>query len=123
MAGKQVVRIGTIAVGLILVWFFLAAPLWLDVDEGAVPPMDLALPAGASVAGVEKQCGSGGCWLEVSIDPGQGRSSFNTARVLGLSQTPRCALGGPPFFWTICRWSGGTGNSPGALVVSLQYQR
>lgn len=44
MTAKHVVRITTITVGFILVWFFLAAPLWLDADDGAVPPVDLALP-------------------------------------------------------------------------------
>lgn len=104
MAGKQALRTATVAVGFIFVWLLVVAPLWLDVDEGAVPPVDLALPPGARVTQINKQCASGGCWVEVSIDPGQDRSSSDTARALELSETQQCDVGGAPFFWTIWRW-------------------
>lgn len=55
----------------------LALPLLsLAVDEGAVPPASVlpALPEGARMTGEDLSCGSGGCWLELTVDPPQGMS-------------------------------------------------
>jgi hypothetical protein len=51
-------------------------PLSLAVDEMAMPPASAlpALPEGARVTGEEMGCGSGGCWLELTVDAPRGMS-------------------------------------------------
>ncbi|WP_020013829.1 hypothetical protein [Promicromonospora sukumoe] len=56
--------------GLALVGAVLAAPpLWLALDESAVPPVSTFpdLPDGARVTSVDIGCGSGGCWQELTV--------------------------------------------------------
>ncbi len=56
--------------GLVLVGVVLAAPpLWLAVDESAMPPSSTFpdLPDGARVTAVDMGCGSGGCWRELTV--------------------------------------------------------
>ena len=63
----------------------LAAPvLWLRIDEAGVPPLsDARLPAGATVRHEEIQCGSGGCWRELTLDGLPGNSSEERAASIG----------------------------------------
>lgn len=58
-----------------LVALVLAAPVvWLELDSPPEPPVSALadLPDDALVTAIDKGCGSGGCWLEVSVDPGHG---------------------------------------------------
>ncbi|MCP2264270.1 hypothetical protein ACFQHV_17880 [Promicromonospora thailandica] len=71
-----VVVVGTLAMlGLAL------PPLFLLVDEIAVPPASAlpALPDGARVLGQQLGCGSGGCWQEVTVAAPEGMSGDELA--------------------------------------------
>jgi hypothetical protein len=81
---RSVVR-GVVALAAIAVVALALPPLSLAVDESAIPPTSAlpALPDGARVTGEEMGCGSGGCWLELTVDPPQGMSDKElTAEVL-----------------------------------------
>ena len=65
----------------------LAAPvLSLVFDEGAVPASSDVppLPAGVSVVGEEIDCGSGGCWRELTLQGLEGRSPEERAARVGM---------------------------------------
>ena len=57
-------------------------------DEGALPPKDRIppVPAGARIIGESEQCGSGGCWWQVTVTPAAGQSPEDLARVMGLAE-------------------------------------
>jgi len=60
----------------------LTAPvLWLELDEAAVPPASAlhGLPDDATVTGEDQGCGSGGCWLELTVDAPDGTSGTELA--------------------------------------------
>ena len=60
-------------------------PLWLIVDESAMPPASVlpTLPDGARVVGQDMGCGSGGCWRELTVEAPAGMSGEElAARVL-----------------------------------------
>lgn len=63
------------AVGLALL------PLSLAFDEDAMPPASAlpALPDGARVTATDKACGSGGCWLELTVSAPAGMSGAELA--------------------------------------------
>ena len=56
-------------------------PLWLVVDESAMPAASAlpALPDGARVTAEHKNCASGGCWLELTVDAPAGMSGEELA--------------------------------------------
>ena len=56
---------------LIAVLFYGGPVLLVEFDDGASTPSlsHAQLPAGLVVDGSERSCASGGCWLDVSIDP------------------------------------------------------
>ena len=65
----RVVVVGAAAVAL-LAGLFLAVPVaWLELDGPPAPPVAAIadLPEGAQVTAIDRACGSGGCWLEVSV--------------------------------------------------------
>ena len=57
-------------------------------DEGALPPKERIprVPAGARIVGESEQCGSGGCWWQVTVAPAAGQSPEDLARAMGLSE-------------------------------------
>lgn len=66
----------------LLAGLLLAAPVvWLELDSPLEPHVSALadLPDGAQVAAIDKSCGSGGCWLEVSVVPEAGTSSQELA--------------------------------------------
>ena len=112
-----------IVASFLLLWVLVISPLSLAVLEGAVPSVsDLEVPDGASVLGTEESCGSGGCWLEVSLQPGPGRSKSDLEQAMGLSEGEKCESSGIPMLWTICRFKGGYYPHRG-VEVSLYYKR
>lgn len=107
----------------ILGWVFVVSPLSLAVLEGAVPSVtDLEVPDGAAIIGTEKNCGSGGCWIEVSLQPADGRTDSDLEQALRMGTGETCESGGPPMFWTICRFMGGDYPHRGVEVL-LYYRR
>ncbi len=79
-------RTGTVVRGVVViavvVAVFLTAPvLGLAIDEAAVPPSSSlpTLPDGARVVAEDKGCGSGGCWLELTVDAPAGMSGEDLA--------------------------------------------
>ena len=60
-------------------------------DEGALPPKERIpqVPSGASVVEEGQQCGSGGCWWQVTVTPPAGQSPEDLARAMGLSEERR----------------------------------
>lgn len=71
-----------------LVALVLAAPVvWLELDSPPEPPVSALadLPDDALVTAIDKGCGSGGCWLEVSeVGPTDVRFSVMYDRYLDL---------------------------------------
>ncbi|HEY0117501.1 MAG TPA: hypothetical protein VGC04_01850 [Cellulomonas sp.] len=58
----------------------------LEVDEGAVPPVSAArLPEGVRVVDQEQECGSGGCWWELTLSTTDGRAPADLLAGLGAS--------------------------------------
>ena len=60
-------------------------------DEGALPPEGRIpqVPSGASVIEKKQECGSGGCWWQVTVAPPAGQSPEDLARAMGLSEERR----------------------------------
>lgn len=79
--------IGTAAALLVFAVVFVAPAVWLAVDEAAVPPRSdvPALPAGVRVIDEQVQCGSGGCWRELTLAGPANESPTQIAAGLGLS--------------------------------------
>lgn len=80
-----VLGVGTV---LALVLAELAWAGWLAVmaDEGSVPPgwRDPEVPAGARVVSETEECGSGGCWRQLLLQPAEGRSAEQLAAEMDL---------------------------------------
>lgn len=78
--------------GLVLVGAVLAAPpLWLALDESAVPPSSAFpdLPDGARVTTVDRGCGSGGCWHELTVQAPDGAAGAEVVAAV-LPDGPEC---------------------------------
>jgi hypothetical protein len=75
MRTRSVVR-GAVALAVVAVVGLALPPLSLALDESAMPPASSlpALPDGARVAAEDMGCGSGGCWLELTVDAAAGMS-------------------------------------------------
>jgi hypothetical protein len=60
--------------------------LWLQVDEGAIPPSSdvPSLPAGVSINSGEVLCGSGGCYRRLTLSGPAGQSPEELAASIGL---------------------------------------
>ncbi|GAA5143944.1 hypothetical protein GCM10023340_10560 [Nocardioides marinquilinus] len=74
-------------VACVALYLLYAAYLLAFADEGALPPRWRIpdLPAGASVIHESKECASGGCWRQLTIQPGRGQTANDLAGELGLS--------------------------------------
>ena len=79
-------RRGVVALAVLGVVFFVVPVLSLALDEAAVPAGSdaPALPQGVTVAHDEVQCGSGGCWPELTQDAPGGGSTEDLAAWLGV---------------------------------------
>jgi hypothetical protein len=77
---RSIVR-GVLALAAIAVVALALPPLSLALDESAMPPASAlpALPEGARVTGEGMGCGSGGCWLELTVDAPHGMSGKELA--------------------------------------------
>jgi hypothetical protein len=91
---RSIIR-GVVALAVIAVVALSLPLLSLALDEGAVPPASAlpALPDGARVTGEDMGCGSGGCWLELTVDPPQGMSD-NELKAEVLPDGEACAFRG-----------------------------
>ncbi|MEU4385085.1 hypothetical protein [Promicromonospora sp. NPDC023805] len=101
----------------------LALPLLsLALDEGAIPPASAlpALPEGARVTGEDMGCGSGGCWLELTVDAPQGMTDKELKAEV-LPDGYECAFQGVFDLRRVCSWPMDT--EAGSVQVSLQYER
>lgn len=90
--------------------------LWLEVDEAATPPVSAArLPGGVHVVGQERQCGSGGCWWQLTLVPSDPAQTQTVAH-----PGERCAARGWIDRRTVC-----TGVQVHGDVVTayVRYQR
>lgn len=119
------VVLGVAAAVLIAFWLMHVAVSHLFVTEGSAPPASFgpAIPEGATLLTSEKNCASGGCWMELNIDPPEGQSARQLAEDMGI-ESERCTLSptlnllsvcvaselGPASDWTNSR-----------LLVSLRY--
>ena len=67
-----------------IVWFL---ALRAFGDEGALPSEDRIppVPDGARVVARSQECGSGGCWWVVTVQPPAGQSPADLARQMGLA--------------------------------------
>ena len=97
------------------------SPSWrapfLTADLRLLPPV-------TTIVATERDCGSGGCWINVEVRPADGRSEASLMEALGIDHDPyACERGGPPMFWTICHWRSDAVADLGRIVISLAYQR
>ncbi|MFD2080113.1 hypothetical protein SAMN05421678_10554 [Actinopolymorpha cephalotaxi] len=78
--------IATVVAFLAVAVVFVAPVIWLAVDEAAVPPRSdvPALPTGVRVVDEQVQCGSGGCWRELTLAGPANESPTEIAASLGL---------------------------------------
>jgi hypothetical protein len=91
---RSIVR-GVVVLAAIAMVALALPPLLLAVDESAIPPASAlpALPEGARVTGENTGCGSGGCWLELTVDPPQGMSDEELKAEV-LPDSEECAFRG-----------------------------
>jgi hypothetical protein len=75
------------AVGVLLAAYAVWAG-WLAMmaSQGSLPPSSRIpdLPVGARVVSDTQECGSGGCWWELKIQPPAGQSPAELARAMGI---------------------------------------
>jgi hypothetical protein len=98
----NVVRL--VVAGLVLVAAVLAAPpLWLALDESAIPPSSTfpSLPDGAQLVSVDMGCGSGGCWQELTVAAPEGMSGTALAAEM-VPDGRECAVRGPLDLRRVC---------------------
>ncbi|PUB24487.1 hypothetical protein C8K30_109239 [Promicromonospora sp. AC04] len=120
-------RTGTVVKGVVVlavaVAAFLAAPvLWLAISEDAMPPSSSlpALPDGARVVAEEKGCGSGGCWLELTVDAPAGMSGEDLASEV-LPDGEACAVRSVLDRRRVCTWV--MEVEAGSAQFNMQYDR
>lgn len=90
--------------------------LWLEVDEAATPPVSAArLPGGVHVVGQERQCGSGGCWWQLTLVPSDPAQTHTVAH-----PGERCAARSWIDRRTVCT---GVQLLDGRLTAYVRYQR
>jgi hypothetical protein len=79
--------LGTLSV-LACLWVLWFLVLLLSSDEGALPPKWRIpdVPSGANIIEESKECGSGGCWRQITLTPAPGQSPEDLAEEMGLSE-------------------------------------
>ncbi len=72
----------------VLLYLMYAAYLFMFADEGSLPPRWRIpdVPSEAQVIRETKECGSGGCWRQVVVQPERGQTPEDLARELDLSE-------------------------------------
>ena len=113
---------GVVALAAIAVVALALPPLSLAVDESAMPPASAlpALPEGARVTGEDMGCGSGGCWLELTVDAPHWMSGEELAAEV-LPDGRLCAFQGTFDLRRVCSWVMETEAE--SVQVNLQYER
>ena len=104
----------------LVVYGIWAGYLALFATEGAVPPQSRVpeLPVGTEITSSDTECGSGGCWREVTISPAPHSSPDALAEELGLQSVEQrypWSLRDPH---SVLAWADADGDH---LVVSLRY--
>jgi hypothetical protein len=102
---------------------FLAAPvLWQAVDGYAIPPSSSlpTLPDGARVVSEERGCGSGGCWLELTVDAPAGMSGEDLASEV-VPDARVCAVRSVLDLRRVCTWV--MEVEAGSAQFNMQYDR
>lgn len=96
--------------------------LLLALDESAMPPASSlpALPDGARMAAEDMGCGSGGCWLELTVDAPAGMSGEELAAET-LSDGEECAFRGVLDLRRVC--AGVIDVEEEAARFYVQYER
>ncbi|TLK56349.1 hypothetical protein [Glutamicibacter sp. V16R2B1] len=86
---------------LLLIW--VAAVLWVRLDEAAVPGTSAFpdLPTELIVGEPELQCASGGCWRELEVQAGTAARARQLATDLGL-ETEQCGAWNPLIWRRTC---------------------
>jgi hypothetical protein len=101
-------------------------PLSLAIDEAAMPPASAlpSVPDGARVTAEGKGCGSGGCWLELTVEAPAGMSGEELAAEV-LPNGTACAFRGVLDLRRVCTWATdhARGVAAGSARFSLQYER
>jgi hypothetical protein len=106
---------------------YLALPvLWMLFDEDAVPSVASlpALPEDAHVSLVDQGCGSGGCWLELTVEAPAGMTGEElVVRVVPLAAPgqPSCTFQGPLDLRRVCTGVMDAGGH--SARFSVQYDR
>ncbi|MFD2028582.1 hypothetical protein [Promicromonospora aerolata] len=97
-------------------------PLSLALDESAIPPASSLppLPDGARVTAEGMGCGSGGCWVELTVDPPAGMSGEELASEVVAGGTV-CAFQGVLDLRRVC--TGVIGAGAGDARFFVQYDR
>jgi hypothetical protein len=118
---RSVVR-GVVALAAVAVMALALPPLSLAVDEMATPPASAlpALPEGARVTGEEMGCGSGGCWLELTVDAPRGMSDEELKAEV-LPDGEECAFRGVLDLRRVCAGVIDIETNPAQFF--LQYER
>jgi hypothetical protein len=96
--------------------------LLLALDESAMPQASSlpALPDGARVTAEDMSCGSGGCWLELTVDAAAGMSGEELVTET-LPDGDDCAFQGVLDLRRVCTWV--TGVEAGSAQFNVQYER
>ncbi|WP_421015438.1 hypothetical protein [Glutamicibacter creatinolyticus] len=86
---------------LLLIW--VAAVLWVRLDEAAVPGTSAFpdQPTELVVGEPELQCASGGCWRELEVQAGTAARARQLATDLGL-ETEQCGAWNPLIWRRTC---------------------
>jgi len=92
--------------------------LSMGATEGDVPPASaVSLPEGAEILGDTSDCGSGGCWVTLTVRPPDGQSAAALAEELGA--TPQLEISGdlfdPRSVWVSAKPAGSL------LLLTLDY--
>ena len=107
---------------LVVVAFLVAPVLWLGIAEDAMPPPSSlpALPDGARVVAEDKGCGSGGCWLELTVDAPAGMSGEDLASEV-VPDARVCAVRSVLDLRRVCTWV--MEVEAGSAQFNMQYDR
>lgn len=97
-------------------------PLSLALDESAIPPASTLppLPDGARVTAEGMGCGSGGCWVELTVAPPAGMSGEELAAAVVPGRT-ECAFQSVLDLRRVCTWA--MDVAAGSVQFNLQYDR
>ncbi|GAA4700717.1 hypothetical protein APR04_000123 [Promicromonospora umidemergens] len=97
-------------------------PLSLALDEMAMPPASSlpALPDGARVTAEGMGCGSGGCWVELTVDAPAGMSGEELAAAVTPGRS-ECAFQSLLDLRRVC--ASAMDVEAGSAQFSVQYDR